>query len=78
MGRGDDDLSLVEPAAPMHLEDYQIEGGLLRTGTANFSASRLKLQDNNFIMIGSAEAAAAFMRALEARYVCGDAFDMRQ
>jgi hypothetical protein len=29
-------------------------------------------------MIGSAEAAAAFMYALEARYVCGDAFDLRQ
>jgi hypothetical protein len=38
--RGDDDSSLVEPAAPMHLKGYQIEGGLLRTGAANFSASR--------------------------------------
>jgi len=25
-GRGDDDSSLVEPAAPMHLKSYQIEG----------------------------------------------------
>jgi hypothetical protein len=41
--RGDDDSSLVEPAAPMHLKSYQIEGGLLRTGTTNFSSSRLKL-----------------------------------
>jgi phosphatidylserine/phosphatidylglycerophosphate/cardiolipin synthase-like enzyme len=76
--RGDDDSSLVEPAAPMHLKGYQIEGGLLRTGAANFSTSRLKLQDNNLIVIESAEAAAAFMRALEARYVRGEAFDLRQ
>jgi hypothetical protein len=76
--RGDDDSSLVEPAAPMHLKGYQIEGGLLRTGATNFSSSRLKLQDNNLIMIGSVEAAAAFTRALEARHVCGDAFDLRQ
>ncbi len=60
------------------MKSCQIEGGLLRTGAANFSASRLKLQDNNLIMIGSAEAAAAFMRALEARYVRGEAFDLRQ
>jgi len=66
-GRGDDDSSLVEPAAPMHLKGYQIEGRLPRTGAVNFSSSRLKLQDNNLIMIGSAEAAAAFMRALETR-----------
>jgi hypothetical protein len=77
-GRGDDDSSLIEPAAPMHLKSYQIEGGLPRTGAANFSASRLKLQDNNLIVIGSVEAAAAFTRALEARHVCSDAFDLRQ
>ena len=76
--RGDDDSSLVEPAAPMHLKGYQIEGGLLRTGAANFSSSHLKFQDNNFIVIGNAEAAAVFMRALEARYVRGEAFDLRQ
>jgi hypothetical protein len=32
----------------------------------------------NLIVIESAEAAAAFMRALEARYVRGEAFDLRQ
>ena len=57
--RGDDDLSLVEPAAPMHLKGYQIEGGLLRTGAANFSASGLKWQDNDHVGVESAEAAAA-------------------
>jgi hypothetical protein len=28
-----------KPAAPMHLKRYQIDGQLLRTGAANFSAS---------------------------------------
>src|SRR5437762_1834203 len=29
-------------SAPMHLKSYQIDGKLLRTGAANFSASGLK------------------------------------
>jgi hypothetical protein len=34
----------------MHLESYQIDGRLLRTGAANFSASGLKRQDNDLIV----------------------------
>jgi phosphatidylserine/phosphatidylglycerophosphate/cardiolipin synthase-like enzyme len=33
-----------KPGAPMHLKSYQIDGRLLRTGAANFSASGLKRQ----------------------------------
>jgi phosphatidylserine/phosphatidylglycerophosphate/cardiolipin synthase-like enzyme len=44
--------------APMHLNSYQIDGRLLRTGAANFSASGLKRQDNDLIVIESAGAAA--------------------
>ena len=40
----------------------QIDGRLLRTGAANFSASGLKRENNDFIVIESAEAAAAFKR----------------
>jgi phosphatidylserine/phosphatidylglycerophosphate/cardiolipin synthase-like enzyme len=46
----------------MHLKSYQIDGRLLRTGAANFSASGLKRQDNDLIVIESAEAAASFKR----------------
>jgi phosphatidylserine/phosphatidylglycerophosphate/cardiolipin synthase-like enzyme len=53
-------------AAPMHLKRYQIDGRLLRTGNANFSASGLKRQDNDLIVIESAGAAAAFKRAFDA------------
>jgi hypothetical protein len=35
----------------MHLKSYQIDGRLLRTGAANFSASGLKRQVNDLIVI---------------------------
>jgi phosphatidylserine/phosphatidylglycerophosphate/cardiolipin synthase-like enzyme len=60
-------------AAPMHLKSYQIDGRLLRTGAANFSASGLKRQDNDLIVIESTEAAAVFKRAFDARFVSGEA-----
>jgi phosphatidylserine/phosphatidylglycerophosphate/cardiolipin synthase-like enzyme len=41
----------------MHLKSYQIDGRLLRTGAANFSASCLMRQNNDLIVIESAEAA---------------------
>jgi phosphatidylserine/phosphatidylglycerophosphate/cardiolipin synthase-like enzyme len=61
-----------KPGAPMHLKSYQIDGRLLRTGAANFSASGLKRQDNDLIIIESAGAAAAFKRAFEARFAGGE------
>jgi len=59
--------------APMHLKSYQIDGRLLRTGAANFSASGLKRQDNDLIVVDSAAAAAAFKRAFEVRFASGEA-----
>jgi hypothetical protein len=41
----------IKPAAPMHLKSDQIDGRLLRTGAADFSASGLKRQDNDLIVI---------------------------
>jgi phosphatidylserine/phosphatidylglycerophosphate/cardiolipin synthase-like enzyme len=43
----------------MHLKSYQIDGRALRTGAANFSASGLKRQDNDLIVIESRGAAAS-------------------
>jgi phosphatidylserine/phosphatidylglycerophosphate/cardiolipin synthase-like enzyme len=37
-------------SALMHLKSYEIDGRLLRTGAANFSASGLKRQDNDLII----------------------------
>jgi phosphatidylserine/phosphatidylglycerophosphate/cardiolipin synthase-like enzyme len=58
--------------APMHLKSYEIDGRLLRTGAANFSASGLKRQDNDLVMIESAEAAAAFRRGFEVMFASGE------
>jgi phosphatidylserine/phosphatidylglycerophosphate/cardiolipin synthase-like enzyme len=62
-----------ETSAPMHLKSYQIDGRLLRTGAANFSASGLKRQDNDLIVIESAGAAASFKRNFDAQFVSGEA-----
>ena len=59
-------------SAPMHLKSYQIDGRLLRTGAANFSASGLKRQDNDLIIIESVDAAAAFKRNFDARFAKGE------
>ncbi|MGC2223155.1 MAG: phospholipase D-like domain-containing protein [Methylocella sp.] len=58
--------------APMHLKSYEIDGRLLRTGAANFSASGEKRQDNDLIVIESADAAAAFKRNFDARFASGE------
>jgi len=60
------------PSAPMHLKSYQIDGKLLRTGAANFSASGLKRQDNDLIVIEIAAAATAFKHAFEERFASGE------
>jgi len=58
--------------APMHLKSYQIDGRVLRTGAANLSASGLKWQDNDLIVIESAGTAGAFKRAFETRFAAGE------
>jgi len=65
----------VKPArAPlMHLKSYQIDGRILRAGAANLSASGLKQQDNDLIVVESAEAAAKFKRNFEAIWTRGEA-----
>ena len=62
-----------DTGTPMHLKSYEIDGRLLRTGAANFSASGLKRQDNDLIVIESAEAAAAFKHTFEAQFASGEA-----
>ncbi|WP_051952896.1 phospholipase D-like domain-containing protein [Methylocapsa aurea] len=60
----------------MHLKSYQIDGRLLRTGAANFSAVGLKRQDNDLIVIESPAAAAAFERHFEAIYARSEPFPL--
>jgi len=54
------------------LKSYQIDGRVLRTGAANFSASGLKRQDNDLVVVESAEAAEAFKRVFDARFASAE------
>jgi phosphatidylserine/phosphatidylglycerophosphate/cardiolipin synthase-like enzyme len=61
------------PGSPlMHLKSYQIDGRWLRTGAANFSASGLKRQDNDLLVIDSQAAAEVFKRRFEAIFAQGE------
>jgi phosphatidylserine/phosphatidylglycerophosphate/cardiolipin synthase-like enzyme len=44
----------------MHLKSYEVDGRLLRTGSANASPSGEKQQDNDVVFVGSAAAAKGF------------------
>lgn len=53
-------------AAPlMHLKAYCVDGATLRTGSANFSASGLKRQDNDLVIMRGPLVCAAFNRNFE-------------
>ena len=60
----------------MHLKSYQIDGRWLRTGAANFSASGLKRQDNDLLVIDSQAAAELFKRRFEAIFAQGEALPL--
>ncbi|MBM3561742.1 MAG: phosphatidylserine synthase [Alphaproteobacteria bacterium] len=49
----------------MHLKSYQVDGRILRSGSANFSISGEIYQDNDLIVIESPQAAARFREAFE-------------
>ncbi len=46
----------------MHLKSYAIDGRLLRTGSANWSPTGLKRQDNDVLYEASSETVEAFER----------------
>jgi phosphatidylserine/phosphatidylglycerophosphate/cardiolipin synthase-like enzyme len=49
----------------MHLKAYQVDGRVLRTGSSNFSFSGARRQDNDLILIESADAVAQFVEQFE-------------
>ena len=68
------EVRLKHAGAPlMHLKSYEIDGRLLRTGAANFSASGLKRQDNDLLVIESPAAAEAFERRFDSMFAQGEA-----
>jgi hypothetical protein len=58
------------------IPSYQIAGRILRTGAANFSTSGEKRQDNDFVIVESAQAAAAFKHNFDARFSSGEALSI--
>lgn len=56
----------------MHLKSYQIDRQWLRTGAANFSASGLKRQDNDLLVLESPAAATAFEQHFDAIFAQGE------
>lgn len=49
----------------MHLKAYVVDSRLLRTGSANFSYSGERFQDNDVVMLASPTLAASFVKAFE-------------
>jgi phosphatidylserine/phosphatidylglycerophosphate/cardiolipin synthase-like enzyme len=49
----------------MHLKSFQIDGRLVRTGSANFSFSAGSYQDNDLIVLESPQAAHRFLTAFD-------------
>lgn len=61
-------LVRVKPSLPdiMHLKAYAVDGRLLRTGAANFSAAGLKRQNNDLVLTDDRHAIDGFTKAFEA------------
>ena len=57
----------------MYLKSYQIDRRWLRTGAANFSASGLKRQDNDLLIMESRAAVMAFEQRFDTIFAGGEA-----
>ena len=55
-----DAIRLKRPGPYMHLKSYAIDHETLRAGSANFSPSGLKAQDNELVILRTPEAAGKF------------------
>ena len=59
LGDLSDNVRIKRGGPLMHLKAYEIDGAVLRTGSANFSTSGENAQDNDLIVIRDADAAAS-------------------
>lgn len=60
-----DVVRMKRSGAIMHLKGYVLDERVVRTGSANFSASGLKQQDNDIVVIEDAAIAAKFKQNFE-------------
>ena len=58
-------IRMKAPGPYMHLKSYAVDGQALRTGSANLSASGLKQQDNDVVILRDVSAARAFDERFE-------------
>jgi phosphatidylserine/phosphatidylglycerophosphate/cardiolipin synthase-like enzyme len=65
LGDLSDNVRIKRGGPFMHLKAYEIDGTLLRTGSANFSTSGENAQDNDLIVIRDPAAAAKFKAHFE-------------
>lgn len=63
-----DAVHVKEDRPIMHLKSYLVDGTLLRTGSANFSASGLKKQDNDLVLSRDREMVRRFAHRFEDMY----------
>jgi phosphatidylserine/phosphatidylglycerophosphate/cardiolipin synthase-like enzyme len=63
-----DVVHVKEDKPIMHLKSYLVDGGLLRTGSANFSASGLKRQDNDLVLSRDRDMVRRFKERFEDMY----------
>lgn len=52
-------------ASYMHLKGYVVDGQVLRSGSANFTYSGEREQDNDLVLLPNADAIASFQRNFE-------------
>ncbi|MBV9114751.1 MAG: phosphatidylserine synthase [Hyphomicrobiales bacterium] len=63
------ELRLKPPGSEiMHLKSYSVDGRILRTGSANFSYSGLKREDDDLVVIRDPAAITAFEESFEAMW----------
>ena len=55
----------------MHLKAYAVDNAVLRTGSANFTASGERRQDNDLVVIRDAAAVAKFAAHFERMWSAG-------
>ena len=56
----------------MHFKTYHVDGRVLRSGTANFTTSALRRQDNDIVIYESPQAVAAFISVFEKMWARSD------
>ncbi|MCA0248268.1 MAG: phospholipase D-like domain-containing protein [Proteobacteria bacterium] len=71
-GEANVSVQLREARAAMHLKAYLVDGRVLRTGSANFSASGLKRQDNDLVVIRDTAAVGGFVATFERLWARSD------